>query len=83
MAFPVERTSWTTTSRRVSPPTRPGTDGRYRVTGLLAGEYYLAVVTSVSQDDATDAAFLDSIIPTALRVRVGDGEVKRQDLQIK
>ena len=35
VAFPPIDASWTTTSRRLVPPVRPGTDGRFRVNGLL------------------------------------------------
>jgi len=81
LAFPVERASWTTTSRRTVSPARPGTDGRFRLTGLLAGEYYLAVVTTID-DDATDAAFLEAILPSAIKVTIAEGEIKRQDLRV-
>jgi len=82
IAFPVERTSWTTTSRRMVPAVQPATDGRFRVTGLLPGEYYLAVVTEVDPDEATAARFLDTLIPMAMRVTIADGETRRQDLRI-
>ena len=39
LTFPIERESWTTTSRRAVPAVRPGTDGRFRVSGLLTGQY--------------------------------------------
>ncbi|HXT70606.1 MAG TPA: carboxypeptidase-like regulatory domain-containing protein [Vicinamibacterales bacterium] len=82
LAFPVERVSWTTTSRRAVPAVHPGTDGRFRVNGLLAGQYYLAVVTAVEPDDAMDPAFLEAILPNAVRVTVGEGQAVRQDLKI-
>lgn len=82
LAFPVERSSWTSTSRRVAAPARPGTDGRFRLPGLVAGAYYLAVVTAVGPDEATDPAFLEAIVPSAMRVSVAEGETRRQDLRI-
>ncbi len=82
VAFPVERESWTTVSRRIVPPARPGTDGRYRVTGLLAGDYYLAVVTSMDEQDGADPAFLEALVPSAIKITVGSGETQRQDLMI-
>ena len=69
-------------SRRAVSAVRPGTDGRFRVNGLLAGEYYLAVVTAVEPDDAMDPAFLEAVLPSAIRVTVKDGETLRQDLKI-
>jgi hypothetical protein len=82
IAFPAERTSWTTVSRRAVPPVRPGTDGRFRLVGLLPGDYFLAVVTAVDPDDLSDAAFLDGIVPGAIRIALGAGETRRQDLRI-
>ena len=83
VAFPFERESWTTTSRRAVPAVRPGTDGQFKVTGLPAGQYYVAVVTALEPDEAMDPAFLDAILPSAIRITVKDGETVRQDIQIK
>jgi hypothetical protein len=83
LAFPIDRESWTTTSRRMVAPVQTGTDGRYRLVGLLPGEYYLAVVTEVGRDDGADPQFLESIVGGALRVKIGIGETRRQDLRIK
>jgi len=82
LAFPQDKASWTTTSRRAVPAVRPGTDGRFKVNGLLAGQYYLAVVTAVEADDVMDPSFLEAILPGAIRVTVGDGQTVRQDLRI-
>ena len=82
LAFPVERESWTTVSRRIVPPVRPATDGRFVVAGLPAGEYFLAVVTSVDSEEAADPRFLEGLVPLALRVRVPEGGSVRQDLRI-
>ena len=82
VAFSADRASWTTTSRRFVAPVRPGTDGRYRVNGLLPGDYYLAVVTAVGQDESADPAFLEAILPSAIKIVVAAGDTKRQDLKI-
>jgi hypothetical protein len=82
VAFSADRASWTTTSRRFVAPVRPGTDGRYRVNGLLPGDYYLAVVTAVGQDESADPAFLEAILPSAIKVTVAAGEARKQDLKI-
>jgi protocatechuate 3,4-dioxygenase beta subunit len=82
LAFPIERESWTTVSRRVVPPVRPATDGRFVVSGLPAGEYYLAVVTSVDSEEAADPRFLEGLVPQALRVRVPEGATVQQNVRI-
>ena len=83
LAFPVERESWTTTSRRTMSPVQTGTDGRYRMVGLLPGDYYLAVVSELGREDAADPQFLESIVGGALRVTIRSGEARRYDLKIK
>ena len=81
IAFPIDRAAWTSSQRKVS-PAAVGTDGHYKLAGLQAGEYYLAVVTSVTEADVVDPAFLSLIVPSAMKVSVGDGETKRHDLKI-
>lgn len=83
LAFPVERSSWTTTSRRVVAPVKPATDGRFRIPGVLPGEYYLAVVTAVGQEEHADPAFLEAILPAAIKISVAAGETRQQDVRIK
>jgi hypothetical protein len=82
IAFPVDRASWHTTSRRMVPAVQPATDGRFRVSGLLPGDYYLAVVTEIEPDEATAARFLETLIPMSIRVTIAPGETRRQDLRI-
>jgi hypothetical protein len=82
IAFPADRSSWTTTSRRAVPPVRPGTDGRFRVNGLLPGDYYLAVVTAMDGEEGSDPAFLEAILPSAIKMTIAAGETRRQDLKI-
>jgi hypothetical protein len=83
LAFPVERESWTATSRRMVSPVQTATDGRYRLVGLPPGDYFLAVVTEVGRDDGADPQFLESIVSGALRVTIGAGQTLRQDLRIR
>jgi len=83
LAFPVDRESWTTTSRRMVAPVQTGTDGRYRLIGLLPGEYFVAVVAEVGRDDGADPQFLESIVGSALRITIAAGETRRQDLRIQ
>lgn len=82
IAFPTDRASWTTTSRRMVPAVQPATDGRFRITGLPPGEYHVAVVTEVEPDEATDPRFLETLVSMAMRITIGEGETRRQDLRI-
>jgi hypothetical protein len=83
MAFPVDRAHWTTTSRRMVPAVRPATDGRFTISGLPGGDYYLAVVSEVDPDEAADGRFLETLIPMAIKVVVPPLGSVKQDLRIR
>jgi hypothetical protein len=81
--FSTDRSMWFSGSRRLRPPVRPATDGRFTFSGLVAGEYYLAALGDVSPADLNNAAFLEQVIPAAIKLSVAHGEKKIQDLRIK
>jgi protocatechuate 3,4-dioxygenase beta subunit len=83
LAFSADRAHWTTSPRRVSGAARLSSDGRYRISGLPPGEYYLAVMTDFSPTQLDDPSFLESLIPKAVKVVMGEGERKVQDYQIR
>jgi hypothetical protein len=60
----------------------PASDGRITFKGLAPGEYYLAAVTDVSPAEAADPAFLEQVALSAIKVTVGPGEKRTQDLKI-
>ena len=63
--------------------TRPGSDGRYKVADLPPGEYYIAALTDVEQNEWLDPAFLTQLVPASTKVAVAEGEKKEQSLRIK
>jgi hypothetical protein len=81
IVFSADRSFWASQSRRVR-SIRPGTDGEFRLDDLPAGEYYLAALTDADSDDWQTEAFLTHVISSAVRVSLGDGEQKIQDLRI-
>jgi hypothetical protein len=81
--FSVDRAQWFQQSRRLRPPARAASDGRFEFTGLPAGAYYLAALTDFEADDWFDPVFLDQIVPAAIRVTVKDGEKKTQGITVK
>ena len=83
LVFTTDRTQWGSMSRRVRQPTQPSNDGKFKVTGLPAGEYYLGVVTDVEPGEWTDPAFLDQLAAAAIKVTLGEGEKKVQDIKLK
>jgi hypothetical protein len=87
VAFPADGAYWLSGSRRIL-TARPGVDGRYTMAGpgpltLPPGDYLLAAVTDLDKDEQFDPAFLTSLMPLAVPVKLGPGERKVQDLVIK
>jgi hypothetical protein len=87
LVFPVDDAYWLHNSRRIV-TTQPAGDGRYQLGGpgpalLPAGEYYLAAVTDVSKDEQYDPAFLKALIPAAIKITLGAGERKAQDVRVQ
>jgi len=79
--FPANRALWRPDSRRVR-SARSGTDGRWIVRGLPPGEYLVAALTDLDPDELRDAAFLETLLAASVKVSLGDGEQKVQDLRI-
>jgi hypothetical protein len=81
VVFSVDRSLWAPQTRRVQ-TVRPATDGAYSVQ-LLAGEYFIAALTDLEPGDTNDPAFLEKLIPGAIKLVVADGEKRIQDIKIK
>lgn len=87
LVFPVDEQFWLYNSRRVV-TAQPNDDGRYQLGGpgpalLPPGEYYLAAVTDVSRDEQYDPAFLQSLIPAALRITLAPGQRVTQHIRVQ
>ncbi|MCC7186913.1 MAG: hypothetical protein IT185_11765, partial [Acidobacteria bacterium] len=87
VVFSATETDWFHDSRRIVIAT-PSTDGRYelpdpRGATLPAGDYFLAAVAALSPDEHYNPAFLKTLIPAALRITLGAGEQKVQDVRVR
>jgi len=87
LVFPEDKAYWIQGSRRIV-TTRPGTDGKFTLSGagpttLPPGRYLLAAVTDLGRDEQFDPAFLGQVVPAAIPIVLGPGEKKTQDLAIK
>ena len=87
IVFPEDKAYWMQGSRRIV-ITRPGTDGRFTLSGagpttLPPGKYLLAAVTDLDRDEQFDPGFLTALIPAAVPVTLQAGEKKVQDLVIR
>jgi hypothetical protein len=81
IAFSSDRTMWGPGARRVR-AVRPGADGHFSMTDLPPGEYLLGVVTDIDPEDWQNPALLNQLVPTSVKVTIGEGEKKVQDLQL-
>ena len=81
VALPAEQGLRVPGSRRIV-STRPGTDGRFRFADLPAGDYLLVALHDLLSGDLRRADFLAELVPAGVRVSLGQGETKTQDLRI-
>ena len=80
--FAADRAHWYQGSRRLRQPVRPASSGRFSVSGLAPGEYYLAALTDFDPNDWYDPEFLEQVVPGAIKVTLTAGERKTQDLKL-
>jgi hypothetical protein len=81
IVFSTDRSYWTLGSRRVQ-QARPASDGKFKVTGLPAGEYFVCAVTAVERSEVYDPAFLEQLVGVSFKITIADGEKKTQDLKL-
>ena len=76
-----DRSMWLRGSRR-QVSVRPASDGQYSVRNLPPGEYLIAAVTDMDIADLSDTAFLEMLVPAAMKVTLREGERKVQELRV-
>jgi hypothetical protein len=81
IAFVQDRERWSVPGRYLR-SARPDQDGRFKVTGLPAGDYYVVALDSVDGNEWMDPEFLDAIKTKASSFSLGDGETKTLDLKL-
>lgn len=81
VVLPEDRALWTS-ERRVR-QVRPATDGRFDFKDLPPGAYVLAAVDDLPPDDWRHADVLSAIAPAGVKILLGEGEKKVQNLQIR
>jgi protocatechuate 3,4-dioxygenase beta subunit len=82
VVFPEDRDKWSMPNSRYIRSARPDQDGRFKVTSLPPGQYYIVALDQVEQGEWTDPEFLDRARPKATTIAVGDGETKSIDLKV-
>jgi len=73
--FPQDRDKWTPGSRYFRSG-RPDQDGRFKLTSLVPGEYYVIALDYMDPSEWTEPEFLERIRTKATRLSIGEG-VKR------
>ena len=79
--FPVDQAYWLPRSRRIH-AMRPSADGAYAFRGLPPGNYHLAAISDVEAGEWFDPAFLQRLLPAAMKLTIGEGEQKAQDIRL-
>jgi hypothetical protein len=81
LIFPADTEQWHTARWRRMRTARTSSSGVYKLTGLPAGEYYLAAVADEASAEWQDPEVLASLAREASRVTLNDGERKTLDLR--
>jgi protocatechuate 3,4-dioxygenase beta subunit len=81
LAFPTDDRLWRPQSRHIM-TARPDQNGKYQIRGLPPGEYYMAMVDPAVQGEWFEPAFLEQHRPGAIRISIGDGDIKTQDFKV-
>ena len=81
LAFPTDAALWRPQARQIM-TTRPDQNGKFQLRGLPPGEYFLAAIDPAEQGEWFEPAFLDQQRPGASRFRLGEGDVRTQDLRV-
>ncbi len=82
VVFSTDPASWRALARRTQVG-RPDTSGHFELDNLPAGDYYLAALTTIDQDELATSAFFERLAPLAMRLTLGEGEHRVQDLQLQ
>lgn len=81
VVFAADRAYWAAGDARVR-KIQPASDGKYSITGLPAGDYYVCAVTDAEPNDLKDPAFLDSLAPASFKITLKPGEKRTLDLKL-
>jgi len=82
LVFARDREKWTLPQTRYIRSAQPDQDGRFKVTGLPAGEYYAVALDYVDFGDINDPEFLDRVKDRATMLLMDDGGAKVLDLKL-
>jgi uncharacterized protein (DUF2141 family) len=79
--FSADPSHWLPRARRIQ-AVRPSADGAFAFRGLPPGEYHLAAIDDIENGEWFDPAFLQRLLPTAMKLTLGEGERKVQEIRL-
>jgi hypothetical protein len=79
--FPEDRDKWTPGSRYLRSG-RPDQGGRFKLTSMPPGEYFIIALDYMDANEWTEPEFLERIRAKATRLSIGEGETKSVDLKV-
>lgn len=80
--FAQDRSRWVAAFNRYAATSRPGADGRFKVTTLPAGDYYAIALDHSDAVEGQDPEFLESITRLASTVSLAPGDARTLDLKL-
>jgi Carboxypeptidase regulatory-like domain len=81
IVFAQDKEKWTGNARYQSAG-RPDQDGRFKITGLPPGEYYVVAVDRLEPDQSRDPDFLERARSRAVSLSLREGETKTLELRL-
>jgi len=81
LAFSTDSALWRPQSRQIA-TARPDQTGRFKIRNLPAGEYYVVTVDPSEPGEWFEPSYLDQHRAGAVRVTLGEGDVKTQDFRV-
>lgn len=81
VVFAQDKEKWTTATRYQGVG-RPDQDGRFKISGLPAGDYYIVALDKFEPGQQNDPEFLESVRNSAKSFTLMDGETKTLDLKL-
>lgn len=81
IVFAQDKAKWTAGSRYQSAG-RPDQDGRFKISGLPEGEYYIIAVDRLENGQSSDPDFLESVRTRATSLSLREGETRTLDLRL-
>jgi hypothetical protein len=81
LAYPSDAALRLPQSRRIK-AVRPDSGGQFVIDNLPPGDYLLCALADIDEGQWHDAGFFEAVVPASVKITLGDGERKVQDLQL-